>query len=85
MAMAPRLPSRCLRRSSLKGEKRESRQPMFAHVVARDMRQADFKMFSCGLIRVRTRGMIGSQPFRDTPPAPGTAKVEAIEMGNLPV
>ena len=64
-------------------EQREARQPMLAHIIARDMRQARRKMRLGGAFAKRGKGGIAIR--RDRAPAPGAAEVEPVEMCDLAV
>src|SRR5687768_10547675 len=66
-----------------KGEQREARQPMLAHIVARDVGQRCREM----LVGGRDGDLLACrrEQRRDFPPAPGPAEIQAVEMRDLAV
>jgi len=66
-------------------ENGEARQPVFAHVVAGNMRQPDVQMASCGVPQDRAAGIAFWQRFGQGMPAPCAAEIKPIEMRDLAV
>ena len=61
----------------------EGRQPMLAHIIARDVRQAGVEMGVGGV--ARKRGEVGIERAGEAAPAPGAAEIDPVEMGDLAV
>ena len=68
---------------SFEREQGEGRQPMLAHIIARDVRQAGVEMGIGGLPGKRRQ--LGVERVGEAAPAPGAAEVDPVEMGDLAV
>ena len=66
-------------------QQREAREPVFAHIVARDVREGDGKMVLRGGFGDRRDGVVRPDRCGDRAPAPRAAEIEAVEMRDLAV
>ena len=64
-------------------KEREAREPVFTHVIARDVGKSSSEVFVGS--RLSDRTFFRWKSGRDASPAPRTAQIEPIQMSNLAV